>query len=318
MRACRYWEVRWGNLRGHVPSSPVPNFDCMQSAMLVGPQSCLDPVHKRSEERDKLREEIRMASTSLKGAAILMTLAVATALLNSPTVRAHSPGVDPAAVEILERMTDYISNLQQFTVHTDNTLEDYLDSGQRVDISIAARVAVRRPNKIHAERLGDLISQDFYYDGETLTLYNPSDGVYATVPAPGTIEELLDYTRESLGLVIPVSDLVYRNVLAIMMQDVTAAVVVGKTVIDGVICDHLAFSRPGVDFQVWVAEGDRPVPCKYVITDTSTPAYVSTVTVMSDWNLAPALSDASFNFAAPDGSRRIEFMILDENSDFSR
>lgn len=259
-----------------------------------------------------------MTSTSLKRAAILLTLAVVTASLNMPTVRAHSPGVDPAAVEILKRMTDYISNLQQFTVHTDNTLEDYLDSGQRVDLSIAARVAVRRPDRIHAERVGEVISQDFFYDGKTLTLYNPSDGVYATLPAPATIEELLDHARESLGLIIPVSDLVYRNVFAIMMQDVTAAVVVGKTAIDGVVCDHLAFSRPGVDFQVWVAEGDRPVPCKYVITDTSTPAYVSTSTVMSDWNLAPALSDASFEFVAPEGSRPIEFMKLDENGGFSR
>ena len=59
---------------------------------------------------------------------------------------------------------------------------------------------VSRPNKLHAERKGDLIDQTFYYDGKTLTLYNPSDKVYATEPAPGTIEELLDYARESLGL----------------------------------------------------------------------------------------------------------------------
>jgi hypothetical protein len=252
-----------------------------------------------------------MAAVNSKRAAFVLTLAVITASVASPAVRAQAPGVDPVAVEILQRMTDYVSNLQQFSVHTDNTLEDLLASGQRIDFSVAADVVVRRPNKIHAERAGDLVSQDFYYDGETLTLYNPSDGVYATQPAPGTIEELLDYTREALGLAIPVSDLVYRNAFAIMIQDVTSAIVLGKTMIGGVTCNHLAFSRPDVDFQVWVADGDQPLPCKYVVTDTSTPALVSTVTVMSSWNVAPAVTDASFKFVAPEGARSITFMPVD-------
>jgi hypothetical protein len=256
-------------------------------------------------------EESQMPAISLKGLAVSWVLLLVTAPLTSPTVRAHSPGIDPAAVQILERMTNFMSNLQQFTVHTNNTLEDFLDSGQRVDRDIGTRVAVRRPNKLHAERVGDLVSQVFYYDGETLTLYNPSDSVYATLPAPGTIEELLDYARESLGLIIPASDLVYRNAFAILMRDVTSAVVVGKSTVEGVSCDHLALRRPGVDIQVWVGEGDRPVPCKYVVTDTSTPAFVTTVTVMSDWDFAPALSDATFEFTAPEGSQSTEFITLD-------
>jgi len=259
-----------------------------------------------------------MAAIRLRGAATLLTLAVVAALLSTPAVRAHSPGIDSVAVDILKRMTEYISNLQQFSVHTENTLEEFLDSGQRVDLNVSAQVLVRRPNKIRADRLGDRVSQEFYYDGESLTLHNPSDGVYATQPAPKSIEELLDHARESLGLIIPASDLVYRNAFSFMMQDVTSAVVVGKTMIEGTVCDHLAFRRPGVDFQVWVAEGDQPLPCKYVITDTSDPAYVSTVTVMSDWNLDPALPDEAFRFEAPDGARSITFLPLDETSSAGR
>ena len=233
-------------------------------------------------------------------------------------VQAEKPGVDPAAVETLQKMTNYFSKLEQFSVHTQSTLEDQLESGQRVDFDVSAKVAVRRPNKIHAMRLGELINQDFYYDGESLTLYDPPNGVYATEPAPETIEEMFDFTRESLGLMIPVADLVYRNSFAILMQDVTSATVVGKAVIGGVKCDHLAFSRPDVDFQVWVADGDRPLPCKYVVTDTSTPKMVSTVTVMSDWDLTSRLDDATFSFVAPKGAKAISFIPLDETSGFGR
>ena len=177
---------------------------------------------------------------------------------------------------------------------------------------------VRRPNKLHAERKGDLLDQTFYYDGQTLTLYNPSDKVYATEPAPGTIEGVLDYARESLGLTVPVADLVYRNAFPLLMQDVTLAVVVGKAVIGGVRCDHLVFSRPGVDFQVWVADGDQPLPYKYVVTDTGIPGRLSVTTVMSDWNVAPAVDDARFTFVPPQEVKRITFMPLTPSSGSSR
>ena len=80
------------------------------------------------------------------------------------------------------------------------------------------------------------------------------------MPAPGTIEGTLDFVRDSLGLIIPISDLVYSNAFPLLMQDVTFAAVVGKAFIGGVKCDHLLFSRPGVDFQVWVADSGKPLP----------------------------------------------------------
>ena len=232
--------------------------------------------------------------------------------------RAQTPTVDPAATQILQKMTDYLGGMKQFSVHTQNTLEDVLESGQRVDLDVSAGVIVSRPNKLRAERRGDLIDQVFYYDGKTLTLYNPADKVYAAEPAPGTIEELLDFARETLGLLVPAADLVYRNAFPLLIQDVTFAAVIGKAVIGGVKCDHLLFSRPGVDFQVWVADAGQPLPYKYVVTDTATPNLLSITTVMSDWNTAPAAGDARFTFVPPQGARPITFMPLEISSGSDR
>ena len=63
----------------------------------------------------------------------------------SSNARAQAPAVDAAAVQILQRMTDYLGSLQQFSVRTQNTLEDVLDSGHRVDIDVSAKVIVSRP-----------------------------------------------------------------------------------------------------------------------------------------------------------------------------
>jgi hypothetical protein len=250
-----------------------------------------------------------MKTFNFRRAAALFALGVfALSAIVSTEVRAQAPAVDPAATKILKRMTDYLGSLKQFSVHTQNTLEDVLDSGHRVDFDVAANVIISRPNKLRAERKGDVISQTFYYNGKTLTLYNPADKVYATEPAPGTIEKTLDFARETLGLTVPVADLVYPNAFPLLMQDVTFAKVIGKAVIGGVKCDHLLFSRPGVDFQVWVADAGKPLPYKYVVTDTGIPGRLSITTVMSNWNVAPAVDDARFNFVPPQGVKKISFM----------
>lgn len=223
---------------------------------------------------------------------------------------AQSPSVDPSAMKILKRMTDHMGSLKEFSVHTQVTLEDVLESGHRIDLDVSASVVIKRPNKLLAERRGDPLDQTFYYDGKSLTLYNPTDKVYATEAAPKTIEGVLDYTRESLGLIVPVADLVYQNAFELLTTDVNFAKVIGKTVINGVTCDHLLFSRPGVDFQVWVADGDKALPCKYTVTDTGNPGNVSISTVMSDWGYAPVNDDSVFTFVVPKDAKPITFLPL--------
>ena len=225
---------------------------------------------------------------------------------------------DPEAVKRLRGMTDYLSSLKQFSVQTRSMFEDVLDSGHRVDFEVSSKLTVSRPNKLRSQRLGHLVDQDFYYDGKTLTLYNGSHKVYARVPAPGTIEGMLDLARESLGIVQPVADLVYPKAFALVMQDVTLAMVVDKEVVSGVKCTHLLFSRPGVDFQVWVADDGPPLPHKYIVTDTGTPALLAIVTAMSDWNVAPAVANTEFTFVPPQGATATTFMPINTSSGSER
>jgi hypothetical protein len=242
-----------------------------------------------------------------KALVIAALVFIAAALLPGSGLTAE-PIIDPAASQILKKMCETLGGLKQFSVHTQNTVEEALETGQRVDYDIAAEVTVSRPDKLRAERKGDLVDQIFFYDGKTLTLYNPTDKVYATEPAPGTIEEMFDYTRESLGLILPVSNLVYRNAYPLLMQNVNLAMVIGKSVIGGVTCDHLPFSRSGVDFQGWVADSGPSLPTKYVVTDTATPARLSISTVMSDWDMKPSVIGDQFRFVPPKDAKLIEFM----------
>ncbi len=44
------------------------------------------------------------------------------------------------------------------------------------------------------------------------------------------------------------------------------AKLIGQGVIGGTTCEHLAFRNADVDWQLWVATGDAPRPCKLVVT----------------------------------------------------
>jgi hypothetical protein len=132
-------------------------------------------------------------------------------LLSGSVYSQHAPAklppeplaVDPGAVKVLRGMTDYLGGLKQFSVLALNMREDLLESNHRVDYEVSSKVIVSRPNKLRVERTGHLAGQIFYYDGTTLTLYNPSDKVYASMPAPTTIEETLDFGASRSGSATP-------------------------------------------------------------------------------------------------------------------
>jgi hypothetical protein len=220
---------------------------------------------------------------------------------------AQPAGIDPQATAILKRSLDYLAGLKAFSVDTTSTIEMVLTSGQKIQFDNAAVASVQRPDKLVARRKGDLVNQAFYYDGKNLSLYNPDQKVYATVAAPNTLEAMIDFARDSLDIIVPAGDLLYRNALELLTADVQSGFVVGKGVVGGVRCDHLAFRNADVDWQIWIQEGAKPLPRKYVITSTQV-AGAPQFAVLASWNTAPKFAEGTFVFAPAKGAQRIDFL----------
>jgi len=245
----------------------------------------------------------------------LVLVAVGLAGLSAAALTQAQPaGIDPQAQAIFKKSTDYLAGLKQFSVDTQSTIEVVLDSGQKLQFGNDASASVQRPNKLVARRKGDLVNQTFYFDGKSLTLYNPDQKYYATVTAPDTVEAMLDYARESLDVIVPAGDLLYRSAFEILILDVKSGFVVGKAVVAGVRCDHLAFRNADVDWQIWIQEGDRPLPRKFVITSTQVAGAPQFAVVMTNWNTAPKLTEGMFAFAPPKDAKRTEFLPLPTGS----
>lgn len=242
-----------------------------------------------------------------KRGAVAVALLLAVALPRAALAQPES--IAPDARQLLKASTDFLAGQRAFSVDTQSSIEVVLDSGQKLQFDHTAKVAVERPDKLRAERTGDLVDQVFYYDGKSLTLHNPARNYYATVAAPDTLEAMLDFAREQLDIVAPASDLFYKNAFDILMQDVTSGFVVGVAVIDGVRCNHLAFRAPHVDWQVWIEEGARPLVRKLVITTRDKRNAPQYTVIAKKWDLEPRFAAGTFTYVPPQCPRKVEFVV---------
>jgi hypothetical protein len=214
--------------------------------------------------------------------------------------------VDTAAVNALERMGTYLRSLNAFQVKAATTTEKVLDDGQKIQQSQTADLVAHKPNQLRVEFMNERNPRTLFYDGKTFTLWAPRPKYYATTAAPPTIAQLIDTLDDRFDIQMPFVDLFRWGTPESNIGDLTAALYVGPSVINGVTCDHYAYRQPGVDWQVWIQSGDYPLPHKLVITTTTDDARPQHESVYS-WNLAPSFTDASFAFEAPVDAKKITF-----------
>jgi hypothetical protein len=240
----------------------------------------------------------------------VIALAILT-LAGSPQRNYAQPaGLDPQAEKLLRRMSDYLASRQQFSLKAESMLEAVLRSGQKIQFDSPATLEVSRPNKLRAHRKGDIINQEFFYDGKTLTLYNPKENLYASTAAPPTIDEMLDFAREKLDVIAPASELLYKNAADRMLKESSSGFVVGPSVIGGVKCTHLAFRGSELDWQIWIEDGDKPLPRKFILTSKKVTGEPGFTVLVKSWDVTPKLTDKEFSFAPPKGAKKIEFLQL--------
>lgn len=221
--------------------------------------------------------------------------------------------INPKATALLQKSLNYLNSFDAFSLHAQNNLEDIDENGRRVDYELSTSLVVKRPDKLMVERHGNESNQYFYYNGKTLTQYTPSAQVYAQVEAPATIEEMLHFARDTYGIGAPIADLMYSNSYELLMDEVNYAEVLGTEMIGDVVCQHLLFSRPGVDFQIWISDSDKPLPYKYIVTDTTTPELLSYTSYFSNWNASPKITKDLFTFDKQATSKKIEFLRVSAN-----
>ena len=170
------------------------------------------------------------------------------------------------ATRILKAMSDFMGAQKSLSFEFDDTLEVVTNDEQKLALASSGTVTLNRPDKIRVTRKGGFADVEMSFDGKTLTLLGKNLNLYTQLDVPGTIDHLIDELRDTYQRQLPAADLLLSNVYDALMPDVVDVKDLGSGVIGGVECDFLAFRTNEVDWQIWIAQGDRPYACRFVIT----------------------------------------------------
>ncbi|WP_266181070.1 DUF2092 domain-containing protein [Dyella humicola] len=217
----------------------------------------------------------------------------------------------------LNKMGAYLRTLNMFTLQVDTTLDEVLLSGQKLQFGGKLTYKYRKPNGLFLNLDTDRQQRQFFFDGKTFTLYSPRLHFYASTPAPATVKELLSDLKNKFGIELPISDLFLWGTDAANVSAIKSAIAVGPARINGAVCEHFAFRQEGVDWQLWVRQGDKPLPCRLVITttdDDAKPQYAATFT----WDASTPVPESAFSFTAPKDAHRIRFATTDATADTAK
>ena len=69
--------------------------------------------------------------------------------------------------------------------------------------------------------------------------------------------------------------------------------------------DQLGFRQKDMDWQVWIQQGDQPLPIRLVITDRVVKGAPWTMVTLTNWNTCPQFAADTFTFTPPEGAKRI-------------
>lgn len=212
------------------------------------------------------------------------------------------------AKDLLLRMANYLAQAQRFTVAMTDNYDTLQASGQKLEFSEKRNLTVSRPNGLRVE-LEESHGEKhlFLYDGKDMTVFNPSQNVYAQTAKAGGIDEAVVYLLKDLHMRLPLAALLLSRFPAEIESRTQALDYVEKTAIHGVPCHHLAGRTETVDYQVWIQEGTQPLPLRIVLTYKNAEGQPQFRAQFFDWNLSPIVSDSKFVFTPPAESRKIAF-----------
>ena len=232
----------------------------------------------------------------------LAWMVVATALvLAAPGTQAQ----EKDAKVILKTMADYVASQKTIELSFDSDIEVITPELEKIQFANSGEALLSRPGKLRAHRVSGHTEVLMVFDGKMVSILGKNLNGYAQFEAPGTVDQLIAALRAGHGVALPGADLLLSNSYEVLVAGVKEAKHIGRGIIDGVECEHLAFRNFDTDWQLWVEVGERPIPRKMVITSktvNSAPQYTLRV---KGWKTGVEPAPDAFAFVPPANATKL-------------
>ncbi|MCC6128730.1 MAG: DUF2092 domain-containing protein [Acidobacteria bacterium] len=218
---------------------------------------------------------------------------------------ASTPQVPSDAKPILKSMSNYISGLKSLELTFDSDIEVITPQLEKIQFTSSGTVLLVRPDKLRAHRVGGYADVELIFDGKAANIYGKNLNAYTQFELPGTVDQLIAALRAGHGVAMPGGDLLVSNPYDVLIADVQESKHIGRGVVEGVDCEHLAFRNGDTDWQIWIEVGARPMPRKFVITSKTLAGAPQYTVRIKAWktDLKPAAE--AFAFVPPAGAQKV-------------
>ncbi|MGY6275756.1 DUF2092 domain-containing protein [Methylomonas sp. MgM2] len=224
--------------------------------------------------------------------------------------------IEPEAIKALDDMGGYLRSLKAFRVHSENSRDEILDYGQKIMVDNQSVMTVQGDDHLHIANKNAFkdIDQQFFFNGQTFTIYGNKNKFYASFEAPGSIRQLLDEAWNQFGIEIPLADLFRWGKDKDVEADILAATYLGPDEVNGKSCNHYAYRNKDVDWQLWIENDATPLPLKLVITNTLDPTLPQFISMMK-WELNPRIKSNIFTYVPTKDAQKIEFAVIETTAE---
>ena len=253
--------------------------------------------------------------TAMRRAGTCAFLVVST-LLADGHVAAQEPAAaatnesEPDATALLKSMADYLAGMEFFRCTTANGYETVQPNGQKVEFGETREIFLARPNRLRVEEVAsDGFSDVTLFDGKEITVVSAGFNVFAQAPQPPSLEDALVYFVRDLRMRAPLALLLSTHVRTDLLDMAKSVEYVERTQIGRKNAHHVAAQSESVDFEFWIADGNKPLPLRVVITYKTAPGQPRFWSDISQWQTNRKLSDKRFQLVLPEGARQIPFAV---------
>jgi hypothetical protein len=241
--------------------------------------------------------------------AAMLLLSGGAALAAGDAPAAAAAEQDPDAKAILLTMANFLAKAPAFSVTMRSGYDAIQADGQYIEFGERRRVLLQRPDRVRVEvERSDGDRGMVLFDGKGITVFKADDNVFARVEKPGTVDSALVYLVRDLQLTMPMARMFHTGFPQEMEKLLTAISYVEEDALFDVPTDHLAVRSAEVDMQVWIAQGEQPLPRRVILTYKNAPGQPQFRADLSDWDLSPKVAADSFTFTPPAGAEQIPFL----------
>jgi hypothetical protein len=223
--------------------------------------------------------------------------------------RAAETAIEEKAMSTVMQMAELLAKAQRLSVTADIGYDVEQVWGQKLEFGATRKITVERPNRVAVDITNrDGTRRGFRFDGKQIAFFGLEEKAYATAQKSGDIDAALAYFTRDLRMPWPMAELFSNTFPQTIRNKVSEAYFVEEATIAGMPCDHVALRNDLVDMQMWIAQGDKPVLERLVITYKLEDGQPQFRADFRDWNFSPDTSDSLFAFTPAEGAKRIAFV----------